>query len=54
MECDLHGDSSHVSSIKSARNGLSVEVEQARGCRAIFCRTSSSYSETAIHEPAQR
>jgi hypothetical protein len=54
MECVLHGESSHVGSIKMTRNGLSVEVEQARACTTTFLIFDGSYLGTARHEPDHR
>ncbi len=52
--CVLHDESSHDGSIKTARNGLSVEVKQAWTRRAAFVIFARSYWGTARHELVHR
>jgi hypothetical protein len=44
IECVLQDESSHAGSINTPRNGLSVEVEQAREFRPAFLVSVGSYS----------
>jgi hypothetical protein len=54
MECVFHGDSFHAASIKTTRNGLSFELEQAKAYKIDFLIYADSLSSTARHEPAHR
>ncbi len=54
IERVLHGESSHVGSIKMARNELIVEVEQAGACSTTFIVSVGSCSGTVRHEPVHR
>ncbi len=50
----LHGESSHVESIRTTRKGFANDVAQASALRIGLRMSAGSYSGFARHEAVQR
>ena len=50
MALEFQGVSSHVGSLSTTRNSVSVCSEEASACRTVLSMSSGSYSGMAIHE----
>ncbi len=47
----LHGESFHVGSIKTNRNGFDDDVAPSRACKIVLRMLAGSYPGFNIHEP---
>ena len=54
MEWFLYGESSHVGSFRTTRNGFEDYVAQARVCNIVLRMSVGFYSGFARDEPVQR
>ena len=50
----LHGESSHVGSIRTTRKGFADDVVQPSAWRIVLRMSAGSYSGFARHEAVQR